>query len=70
MIGGNVLDFGLQTTPQLHHLVRMVRDSLMGREEGEWRDRQLMGGVAVICSGTMSSTTRATGPPRWATTTC
>ncbi|CCI46691.1 unnamed protein product [Albugo candida] len=22
-IGGNVLDFGLQTTPQLHHLVRM-----------------------------------------------
>lgn len=25
VIGGNVLDFGLQTTPQLHHLVRMVR---------------------------------------------
>lgn len=24
VIGGNVLDFGLQTTPQLHHLVRMV----------------------------------------------
>ncbi|RLN47858.1 hypothetical protein BBJ29_002809 [Phytophthora kernoviae] len=23
VIGGNVLDFGLQTTPQLHHLVRM-----------------------------------------------
>lgn len=28
VIGGNVLDFGLQTTPQLHHLVRMVRRSL------------------------------------------
>lgn len=24
VVGGNVLDFGLQTTPQLHHLVRMV----------------------------------------------
>ncbi|GLD98356.1 hypothetical protein PINS_up007053 [Pythium insidiosum] len=23
VVGGNVLDFGLQTTPQLHHLVRM-----------------------------------------------
>lgn len=27
VVGGNVLDFGLQTTPQLHHLVRMVSSS-------------------------------------------
>ena len=36
LIGGNVLDFSLQTTPQLHHIVRMfnVQKSEWASEEG------------------------------------
>jgi len=36
LIGGNVLDFGLQTTPQLHHIVRMfnIQKSEWASEEG------------------------------------
>jgi len=36
LIGGNVLDFALQTTPQLHHIVRMfnIQKSEWASEEG------------------------------------
>lgn len=34
LMGGNVLDFGLQTTPQLHHLVRMWNFEKYNR--GDW----------------------------------
>lgn len=34
VVGGNVLDFGLQTTPQLHHLVRMWNYEQFNR--GDW----------------------------------
>lgn len=34
LLGGNVLDFSLQTTPQLHHLVRMWNHE--GYNKGDW----------------------------------
>ena len=51
VIGGNVLDFGLQTTPQLHHLVRMVLGGsyfLIAVDRGTLMDDLLMG-VVLSC---------------------
>jgi phosphoacetylglucosamine mutase len=35
LLAGNVLDFGLQTTPQLHHIVRMFND-----QKSDWASEE------------------------------
>jgi len=64
LIGGNVLDFGLQTTPQLHHLVRLWNYEAYNK--GDWASEtgyyhMLLDGYKQLTSSVESTILQARG---------